>query len=128
MTDMRAAHMDKDTSIALKQVAVPTVGPNDVLVKVAAAGLAPGMMSLLAIGAIKHLPTTLGHEAAGLVEAIGSEVDPGLVGQRVRVHPMLSCRSCDYCRTDRGADVLRVSNDRTRWVWKRTEGTQCPVS
>ena len=38
------------------------------------AGLAPGMMALLAQGAFRDLPTTLGHEAAGTVAAVGSEV------------------------------------------------------
>ena len=102
MTVMLAAraHAGAD-SLQLEKIEVPTPGPDDVLIKVVSAGLAPGMMALLAMGAFKHLPTTAGHEAAGTVEAVGSGVDPSLVGRRVRVHPVLACRSCDYCRTDR---------------------------
>jgi threonine dehydrogenase-like Zn-dependent dehydrogenase len=88
-------------TLRLEKIEVPEPGPDDVLVKVAAAGLAPGMTALLAMGAYRHLPTTLGHEAAGTIEAAGSEVPRTLIGQRVRVHPVLSCRSCRYCRTDR---------------------------
>ncbi|NRQ38234.1 alcohol dehydrogenase catalytic domain-containing protein [Nonomuraea sp. NN258] len=85
----------------LAKVPVPEPGPFDVLVEVAAAGLAPGMLRLLARGAFKRLPTTLGHEGAGTVVAAGERVSTPVVGQRVRVHANLTCRACTYCRTDR---------------------------
>ncbi len=88
-------------AVSLTEVDIPRPGPNDVLIRVAAAGLASGMMTMLARGAFRHLPTTLGHEIAGTVEDIGDAVDPALAGARVRVHPNLSCRNCEYCRTDR---------------------------
>lgn len=87
--------------LVLDEVSVPEPGPLDVVVKVAAAGLAPGIMRLLAMGAFRHLPTTLGHEAAGTVVAVGADVTGHTVGDRVRVHPFLNCRECDYCLTDR---------------------------
>ncbi|MGW5572827.1 alcohol dehydrogenase catalytic domain-containing protein [Nocardia thailandica] len=92
----RGAH-----TLTLEQIPVPEPGPLDVVVKVVSAGLAPGMIALLKMGAFKHLPTTLGHEAAGTVAAVGELVTDVAVGDRVRVHPNLNCRSCDYCRTDR---------------------------
>ena len=102
MTVMLAARAHRGLSeLQLSTIEIPEPGPQDVLVKVASAGLAPGMMILLARGAFKHLPTTPGHEAAGTVAAAGGQVDPALIGQRVRVHPNLTCRSCAYCRTDR---------------------------
>ncbi|MDQ6934335.1 MAG: alcohol dehydrogenase catalytic domain-containing protein [Actinomycetota bacterium] len=102
MTTMLAARGHAgDSTVRLEQIDVPEPGPDDVIVKVASAGLAPGMMLLLARGAFRHLPTTLGHEAAGTIEAVGSDVDAALVGRRVRVHPVLACRCCVYCQTDR---------------------------
>lgn len=99
---MLAARVHRDsTAVTLEKIETPQPGPDEVLIKVAAAGLAPGMTTLLALGAFKHLPTTLGHEAAGTIVAVGANV-PGLAaGERVRVHPNLTCRSCVYCRTDR---------------------------
>ncbi len=86
--------------LALETIPVPQPGPGEVLVKVESAGLAPGMMKLLERGHFKHLPSTPGHEIAGTVVASGDEARDWL-GKRVRVHPMLSCGDCDYCRTDR---------------------------
>ncbi|KUN74344.1 theronine dehydrogenase [Streptomyces canus] len=88
-------------ALVLDEVPVPEPGPLDVVVKVAAAGLAPGIMRLLRMGALKHLPTTLGHEAAGVISAVGRDVTGHAVGDRARVHPLLNCQECDYCRTDR---------------------------
>lgn len=104
-TTMLAARVDRgSTSVELAEVPVPEPGPQDVVLRVVSAGLAPGMLGLLARGAFPLLPTTLGHEAAGTVTAVGSDVPevPGVrVGGRVRVHPNLACGRCDYCRTDR---------------------------
>jgi threonine dehydrogenase-like Zn-dependent dehydrogenase len=102
MTAMLAARARQGSAaLHLDKIAIPEPGPQDVLVKVASAGLAPGMMTLLAQGAFSRLPTTLGHEAAGTIAAVGSAVDGITVGERVRVHPNLNCRVCTYCRTDR---------------------------
>ena len=94
------AHRDS-TTLVLDEIPVPEPGPLDVVVQVAAAGLAPGMMRLLEMGAFSHLPTTLGHEAAGTIAAVGSDVPGFGVGDRVRVHPNLNCGRCDYCRSER---------------------------
>ncbi|MFG2592345.1 alcohol dehydrogenase catalytic domain-containing protein [Streptomyces sp. NPDC048438] len=102
MTTMLAARAQQDSNaLHLQEIAIPEPGPQDVLVKVSSAGLAPGMMALLAQGAFKHLPTTLGHEAAGTIAAVGSEVGGISTGTRVRVHPNLNCGTCRYCRSDR---------------------------
>ncbi|MFC6880802.1 MULTISPECIES: alcohol dehydrogenase catalytic domain-containing protein [Actinomadura] len=102
MNAMLAARAHQgSTELHLTTIPVPEPGPFDVLVKVASAGIAPGMMRLLEAGAFKHLPTTLGHEAAGTVAAVGADVPGFALGDRVRVHPNLTCRSCVYCRTDR---------------------------
>ncbi|MBL0419659.1 alcohol dehydrogenase catalytic domain-containing protein [Ramlibacter sp. AW1] len=102
MNTMLAARAHQGAAeLRLEQVPIAELGPREVRVRVAAAGIAPGMMKLLEKGLFKHLPSTPGHEIAGVVESIGSDVDPAWVGRRVRVHPMLSCGECDYCRTDR---------------------------
>ncbi|MEE6194927.1 zinc-dependent alcohol dehydrogenase [Mycolicibacterium sp. 120320] len=102
MTSMLAARAHRGSdSIVLEQIPIPQPGPRDVVVRVVAAGITPGTMRLLRDGMFKHFPTTLGHEAAGTVAAVGTEVDHVSVGDRVRVHPNLNCGICDYCCSDR---------------------------
>lgn len=102
MSTMLAARVDAgSTAPALEQVPVPEPGPGEVLVRVRSAGLAVGTMNLLRMGSLKNLPTTIGQAIAGTVEQVGEGVDAALAGARVRVHPMLSCRTCTMCRTDR---------------------------
>src|SRR5258706_16189105 len=45
------------------------------------------------------LPITLGHEVAGVVEKIGSQVTNVKVGERVCLHYNISCGDCCYCST-----------------------------
>lgn len=102
MSTMMAARASQGArELSLETLPVPTPGEGEVLVKVASAGIAPGMMKLLEMGRFKHLPTTPGHEIAGTVVALGSGVDAAWKAARVRVHPMLSCGHCDYCQSDR---------------------------
>lgn len=89
------------TELFLETIPIPILGPEDVLIKVASAGLAPGVFSNLSAGRLTHLPTTVGHEIAGTIAKIGSAVTAAVVGDRVRVHPNLSCQKCRYCLSDR---------------------------
>lgn len=47
------------------------------------------------------LPTTVGHEVAGIVEETGCEVTAVKVGDRVCVEPLITCGTCFYCRRGR---------------------------
>ena len=47
-------------------------------------------------------PLVMGHEFAGTVTAVGSEVDRSWLGKRVAVNPIVGCGHCRYCvRGDR---------------------------
>lgn len=90
-----------ETELKLEQIDRPEPGPGEVLIQVAAAGLAPGVLTQWERGMYPILPRTLGNEAAGTVAEVGAGVTDFELGQRVRLHPNLSCRSCEYCLTDR---------------------------
>jgi threonine dehydrogenase-like Zn-dependent dehydrogenase len=99
---MLAARAYKDeTSLRLEEVEKPTPGADDVLIEVKSAGLAPGVLEQWLRGMYPILPRTLGNEAAGTIAEVGSAVTDFTVGERVRLHPNLSCRVCEYCLTDR---------------------------
>jgi threonine dehydrogenase-like Zn-dependent dehydrogenase len=85
----------------LDRIPIPEPGPDDVLIEVAAAGISPGMLRVLELGRLLHLPSTLGAEGAGTVTAVGEHVNEVRPGDRVRIRANLNCGRCVYCRTDR---------------------------
>ena len=79
-------------------VPVPEIGPSDVLIRVAAAGICHSDAHYRAgISKIDRLPLTLGHEVAGRVEEVGSDVTHLSVGHRVCVHYLVHCGTCEFC-------------------------------
>lgn len=81
------------------EVPVPEIGDSDVLVRVAACGICHSDAHYRAgISKMDSLPITLGHEVAGLVERVGDNVDHVSPGDRVYVHYLVTCGSCDFCK------------------------------
>lgn len=98
-----------ESLLRLEEIPIPEIGPDDVLVNVAAAGLAPGPIIWWKRGQTKPLPVTPGHEIAGTVVEVGGAVMGVSPGQRVRVHANLTCRQCVLCSTDREPFCARSS-------------------
>ena len=77
----------------------PRCGPHDVLVRVMAAGICHSDAHYRAGSApAGPLPLTLGHEVAGVLEEVGSEVRGLDPGDRVCLHYLATCGSCSRCR------------------------------
>jgi alcohol dehydrogenase len=75
-------------------------GPGEVLVRIEAAGLCHSDLSVVDGNRPRPLPMLLGHEAAGIVEAVGPGVDDLAPGQRVVTVFLPRCGDCAACRTD----------------------------
>src|SRR5437870_4158295 len=85
---------------ALEQadIPIPEIGSSDVLIRVEAAGICHSDAHYRAgISEIDSLPLTLGHEIAGRVEEAGSDVTHLSAGDRVCVHYLVHCGSCEFC-------------------------------
>lgn len=81
------------------EIAVPEIGPADVLVRVAACGICHSDAHYRAgISPIANLPVTPGHEVAGTIETVGSDVDDFQPGDRICVHYLAHCGRCEFCR------------------------------
>jgi len=81
-----------------REVPMPTVGEQDVLVRVKAAGICHSDVHYRAgKSRVEPLPMTLGHEVAGQVERVGAAVTRVQPGERVCLHYMVTCGSCQAC-------------------------------
>ncbi|WP_395245610.1 alcohol dehydrogenase catalytic domain-containing protein [Agromyces sp. MMS24-K17] len=75
-------------------------GPGELLVRIEAAGVCHSDLSVVDGNRVRPMPMLLGHEAAGIVEAIGAGVDDLAVGTRVVMTFLPRCGACAGCRTD----------------------------
>jgi len=79
-------------------ISIPEIGSQDVLIRIAAAGICHSDVHYRAgISKIDDLPLTLGHEIAGRVKEVGSDVTNVSAGDRVCVHYLVHCGSCEFC-------------------------------
>lgn len=82
-----------------RELPVPATRANDILVRVKAAGICHSDAHYRAgVSPVQPLPMTLGHEVAGIVEAVGEEVRNFRPGDRVCLHYLVTCGECHYCR------------------------------
>ena len=100
---MRAMVLPKfGAPLERREVPVPAIGPNDVLLRVRAAGVGLTVVIMTANpGRVTSFPRIPGHEVAGSVVEIGAEVANVKVGDRVVCHFYLSCGNCRFCRSGR---------------------------
>ncbi|GAB06265.1 alcohol dehydrogenase catalytic domain-containing protein [Gordonia amarae] len=94
--------------LQLTEIPEPTItGPLDVIVKIGGAGVCRTDIHILegqweAKSGVS-LPYTIGHENAGWVHAVGDAVTNVAVGDKVILHPLITCGLCTACRD--GDDV-----------------------
>ena len=109
MTTMRAVQVvGYHANLEMAEVPVPEpTGPFDVVVRIGGAGVCRTDLHILE-GQWKEksgvaLPYTIGHENAGWVHAVGPAVTNVAEGDKVIVHPLITCGLCRACRS--GDDV-----------------------
>lgn len=91
------------TKLQLTDISEPTVeGPLDVIVRIGGAGVCRTDLHILE-GQWEEktgvaLPYTIGHENAGWVHAVGDSVTNVAVGDKVILHPLITCGLCRSCR------------------------------
>ena len=89
--------------LSIEEVELDPPGPGEVLVKVAAAGLCHSDLSVINGDRPRVMPMVLGHEAAGIVEALGPGVDDLRRGDHVGMVFVPSCGHCLPCAEGRPA-------------------------
>lgn len=117
---MKAAILEAPNQpLAIDTLSVAKPGPHEVLIRTHACGLCHSDLHFIE-GSYPHpLPAVPGHEAAGVVEAVGSEVRTVRVGDHVVTCLSAFCGHCEFCVTGRmalclGGDTRRGKGEAPR--------------
>ena len=108
-----------NTPLTIEDVRVDKPQAHEVLIRTAACGVCRSDLHFVD-GAYPHaMPCIPGHEAAGIVEAVGSEVRTVKVGDAVVTCLSAFCGHCEFCLTGRmalclGADTRRAKSEPPR--------------
>ena len=92
---MRVAKYYNNRDVRLKEIPIPQIGPNEILVKVIASGICGS--DVLEWYRMKKAPLVLGHEIAGEIAKVGDNIRRFNVGDRVFVSHHVPCNKCHYC-------------------------------
>jgi L-iditol 2-dehydrogenase len=104
-TTMRAAVYRGINDIQVETMPVPTIGPGELLVKVATCGICGTDLKKIYTGS-HSAPRIFGHEMAGTIVQVGEGVARFGVGDRVMVFHHVPCGECYYCRKQTPAQCL----------------------
>ena len=100
--------------LVIEDVVISKPAPHEVLIRTAACGLCHSDLHFID-GAYPHpLPAIPGHEAAGIVEAVGSEVRTVKVGDAVVTCLSAFCGHCEFCVSGRMSLCLGTETKRPR--------------
>jgi S-(hydroxymethyl)glutathione dehydrogenase/alcohol dehydrogenase len=86
-----------DAGLEIVEVELPELGPRDVRVQIAAAGVCHSDLSMLNGTLQPTFPVIPGHEAAGVVAEVGADVTDVAIGQHVVLNWAPPCRRCWFC-------------------------------
>jgi L-iditol 2-dehydrogenase len=96
---MKALLLDAYRHLEIVEMPVPKAGPGEVLVQVAACGVCGSDVHGYDGSSGRRIPpVVMGHEAAGVVAAVGEGVTGVSVGDRVTFDSTVFCGACDFCR------------------------------
>jgi L-iditol 2-dehydrogenase len=99
---LKAALVDSQGRLQFANVDSPRIGRRELLVKMKVCGICG--TDLEKLRGLRVTPPVLGHEVAGDIEEVGSEVKDYSKGDRVAVHHHVPCHTCYYCL--RGDETL----------------------
>ncbi len=96
---MNALVLQSYNNVEYTQVDTPAYAPDEVLIRVRAVGICGSDVHGLDGSTGRRIPPlVMGHEAAGVIEALGDAVEGYEVGERVTFDSTLYCGRCRYCR------------------------------
>ena len=112
----------KGEPVALETVVVPEPGPGEARVRVQACGVCHTDLHYREGGINDEFPFLLGHEAAGVVESVGEDVDSVAPGDFVILNWRAVCGRCRSCRSGRPWYCFATHNAKQKMT--RPDGTR----
>lgn len=104
MAKMKALVLNGPHDFVLTEREIPQPAPDQVLLKIIAAGICGTDMHIFhgnaSDGNEANFPIILGHEVSGEVVALGKNVTSLKIGDRVAVDPNVLCGHCEFCRSN----------------------------
>ena len=113
-TSVRAAVLNSAGSLDFETLYIDDPGPHEVRVRPMAVGLCHSDLHYVDGTHVTDLPEVLGHEAAGVVESVGSEVEDLLPGDHVVSSLTMFCGTCRFCVRGRMSLCANRARLRTR--------------
>ncbi len=98
---MKAIVIEQPGTAVVKDMPMPEVRPDDVLVKVHASGICGTDIHIYRGEYLGTYPVIPGHEFSGVVQQVGSRVKRIAVGDRVAIEPNIACDNCSACLNNR---------------------------
>jgi L-iditol 2-dehydrogenase len=98
MKTMKVAMYYNNNDVRVEEQPIPTIGDNELLVKVKASGICGS--DVMEWYRIKKAPKVLGHEITGDIVEVGKNVKNYKVGDRVFVSHHVPCNHCRFCLHD----------------------------
>jgi L-iditol 2-dehydrogenase len=96
---MRALLLSAYKTLSVVDMPVPATADDEVLVRVRACGVCGSDIHGYDGSTGRRIPPlVMGHEAAGVIEQVGTRVEGFAPGDRVTFDSMVSCGACDFCR------------------------------
>ena len=98
--------------LSIEDVQISKPGPHEVLIKTVAAGVCHSDLHFQTGAYMYPMPAVLGHESAGVVEQVGSEVRYVAPGDHVITCLSVFCGHCEFCLSGRPALCTKVDTRR----------------
>jgi S-(hydroxymethyl)glutathione dehydrogenase/alcohol dehydrogenase len=114
--EIRAAVLEEfGRPLVVQDVGLDGPGPGEVLVRLTACGIChTDMYTASGVDPSGYAPTVLGHEGAGVVEAVGEDVSSLAVGDHVVTLFSPQCRECEHCVSPRTNLCLAIRDEQNQ--------------
>lgn len=95
---MKALELVGPSAFKVVDKALPEISASDVLIQVKACGICGSDIHGMDGSSGRRIPpVVMGHEASGVIQQLGANVDDLKVGDRVTFDSTVFCNDCDYC-------------------------------